>query len=74
MITVTFRFIDHTGLDVTGSEAVQGYHWADYFDGAIQKVVDAETVEQADTLLRAAYKGCDCEGIGVRWDLEAERH
>ena len=69
-ITVDFRFHDAANRDVTGTDEVAGYHWADYFGDAMEDVLAAKSVDDADRLLKAAYKGSDVDGIGVVWTLE----
>jgi hypothetical protein len=58
--TITFRFVDRAGRDITGADEVQGYTFRDFFDCDIATATDAE--------LSAAYKGADSDGVGVRWD------
>lgn len=57
--TIQFFFIAPDGTDITGTEQIHGYQFQDFFD------CDIETAT-ADTL-RAAYKGVDCDGVGVTW-------
>ena len=70
MINVRFIFTDTSGRDISGTDEVDGYHWADYFDEAIQNVAQADSLGAADALLNSAYKGPDADGVGVRWHLE----
>ena len=69
-IVIEYKFIDRTGKDVTGTEEVAGYHWADFFRGSDDWACStATTLEEADRKMAAAYKGRDIDGIGVRWRL-----
>jgi len=54
-----FQFVAENGDVVTGTEAVAGYRFADFFDCDIEQATHADLV--------AAYKGRDSDGIGVEW-------
>jgi hypothetical protein len=56
-----FRFTNANGTDMTGTDAVAGCRFDDYF--ATDRDIDALT----DAELRAAYKGPDWNGVGVVW-------
>ena len=45
--------------------------WADYFRDGLENLAPARSVEQAERMLRAAYKGADWDGIGVIWTLKS---
>jgi len=70
MITMEFTFVDETGRDITARAEGAGYVWADYFRDGLEGLAAAQSVEQADRVLRAAYKGADWDGIGVIWTLK----
>lgn len=58
MVEVLFEFVDCNGTGITGTKAVAGYRYRDFFTCDIWNA----TVEE----LYAAYKGPDSRGIGVR--------
>ena len=68
MIRMTFT--DANGRDITGTEAVTGYRFADFFSSDIAEMEheakgDAETLNQ---WLRSAYLGPDVDGVQVIWE------
>lgn len=60
MSTFIFEFVTRDGKPASATDT-QGYFVRDYFDCA----VDDATAEE----LATAYKGPDCDGIGVRWGV-----
>lgn len=48
--------------------AVAGYNVGDYFDADIETTLMMPH-DVADATLRAAYKGPDSDGIGLRWSI-----
>jgi hypothetical protein len=69
MMTLTKHpghYVDDEG--VRRSWRDDGYSVYDLFDGlAIEEAQEASTVEEAEAILRAAYRGPDVDGVGVRW-------
>ncbi len=54
------------------TEHDDGYYIGDWFFGdAMERAQAAATVEEADAILRAGYKGPDCEGVCVHWYVPA---
>jgi hypothetical protein len=48
----------------------QGAYFHDYFSAdGLDRAKAAQTVEQAETILRATYLGADVDGIGVKWEV-----
>lgn len=50
-----------------------GYRAQDWFRGGYQTLSaaeGAETVAEADAILRSAYKGPDVDGVEVRWIIQ----
>lgn len=56
---IIFRFFNKAGIDITDTEAVDGYHFRDFFDCSIL----TSTLDDLSTY----YKGPNCKGVGVRW-------
>lgn len=68
MARITFRFVDRNGTDITGTETVTGYAFRDFFaPGAADADGTPATVRAA---LTSAYRGRDCDGVGVEWEVE----
>lgn len=65
---VIWLWIDRDGRDVSGTDAVAGYNVGDYFDADIETTLMMPH-DVADATLRAAYKGPDSDGIGLRWSI-----
>jgi hypothetical protein len=59
--------------DVFGGEieAPKGYTVRDYFDVPLDELLEGQdrAPEAVRSLLRAAYRGADCDGIGLRWSV-----
>jgi len=51
--------VDETGRDITARAEGAGYVRADYFRDGLEGLATVQSVEQADRVLRAAYKGAD---------------
>ena len=66
MITLQFAFVNEDGNEVDSD----GRFWADYFDDAFENVASADSIAAANAMLAAAYKGADCDGVGVKWTVE----
>lgn len=52
------------------SQSDDGYNVCDWFDGGwytIEEAREAATVDEADKILREAYKGPDIDGVTCSW-------
>ena len=69
---ISLAFIhEPSGRDVTATEEVAGYQFADYFSSDIAEILrlaDSDA-DCAEAWLRSAYLGPDSDGIGVNWKL-----
>lgn len=69
MARTTFRFVNRAGEDVTATADVAGYCVRDYFDRDVTDIINSHAPGEIRSLLRAAYRGRDADGIGVEWDV-----
>jgi hypothetical protein len=60
------QLIDMTFINEP-DEGSSGAFFRDFFTCRIADAAECETAEEADAMLRAAYKGPDVDGMGVRW-------
>ena len=68
---ISMRFIAKNGEDITGTEAVDGLTFADFFSSDLAEL-EAEAKGDAETLtqwLRSAYLGPDIDGVMVAWKV-----
>ena len=57
------------GLDQEdGADYMEGYRFHDFFaDDGLARAEAADTIEEAVAILRATYRGQNCDHIGVHW-------
>jgi hypothetical protein len=68
MTELSFRFVNREGQDVSDTDAV-GYLVRDYFGRDLNDILSSRAPGEVRSLLRAAYRGPDCDGIGLEWTV-----
>lgn len=64
-VTMNQRFTNAPGDDA------EGYEYSDFFiDNGFYRATYAKNAQEADSILRATYRGPDVYGIGVAWEVK----
>lgn len=66
---IVWTWTDREGRDVTNTEAVLGYNVQDFFDTPLDEIQNSRAPGEVRSLLRAAYRGRDVDGIGLTWEV-----